>query len=114
MRPTQHLNHQRQTRKAGQVARLDHQRLGRLEMAEARLELFRIHERNPIERMQRRAEALTQRGADLKKVADAWEPLYKTLSAEQKGRMAFVSYVAMRGTRDAVERRIQSDEDDDD
>jgi len=73
-----------------------------------------IHERNPIERMQRRAEALTQRGADLKKVADAWEPLYKTLSAEQKGRMAFVSYVAMRGTRDAVERRIQSDEDDDD
>lgn len=73
-----------------------------------------IHERNPVERMQRRAEALTQRGADLKKVADAWEPLYKTLSAEQKGRMAFVSYLAMRGTRDALERRIHSEDDDDD
>src|SRR5579871_3166049 len=48
-----------------------------------------LHERNPIELMQRRAESLTQRGAELKKVADAWEPLFKTLSEDQKKRMAF-------------------------
>ena len=30
------------------------------------------------------AEILSQRGADLKKLADAWEPLYKTLTADQK------------------------------
>jgi LTXXQ motif family protein len=31
--------------------------------------------RNPVELMQRRAESLSQRAADRKKVADAWEPL---------------------------------------
>src|ERR1700753_750049 len=34
------------------------------------------HESNPIELMQRRAASLNQRAADLKKVADAWEPLF--------------------------------------
>ncbi len=72
-----------------------------------------IRDRNPIERMERRAEALSQRGADLKKLADAWEPLYRTLSPDQKERMVFVTYVAMRGMRDAVEHRIQSEDDDD-
>jgi hypothetical protein len=72
-----------------------------------------VHERNAVERMQRRAEMLTQRGADLKKLADAWEPLYKTLKPDQKERMAFVTFAAMRGTRDIIEHRIQSDEDDD-
>jgi LTXXQ motif family protein len=71
-----------------------------------------LHERNPIELMQRRAEALSQRAADLKKVADAWEPLYKTLSPDQKKRMAFVTVVAARGIRDTIERRIESDDDD--
>ena len=71
-----------------------------------------LRERNPIELMQRRAEALTQRAADLKKEADAWEPLYKTLSPDQKKRMAFVTVVAARGIRDTIERRIESEEDD--
>jgi energy-coupling factor transporter ATP-binding protein EcfA2 len=63
--------------------------------------------------MQRRADVLVQRAADLKKLAEAWEPLYKTLSQDQKKRMAFASYAAMRGMRDAVERRIESEDDDD-
>jgi hypothetical protein len=71
-----------------------------------------LHERNPIEMMQRRAERLTQRGADLKKVADAWEPLFKTLSEDQKKRMAFVTVVAARGIRDTIERHIESEDDD--
>ena len=72
-----------------------------------------LRERNPVELMQRRADMLVQRGADLKKLADAWEPLYKTLSADQKRRMAFVSYVAMRGMRDVIEHHTEAEDDDD-
>lgn len=74
-------------------------------------------ERNAVELMQRRAEALSQRSADLKKLADAWEPLYKTLSQDQKKRMAFATYATMRGVRDAIEHRMDSermDSEDDD
>ena len=70
-------------------------------------------EGNAVELMQRRADSLIQRGADLKKLADAWEPLYKTLSPDQKKRMAFVSYAAWRGMRDAIEHRIETEDDDD-
>jgi len=72
-----------------------------------------LHERNPVELMQRRAEALGQRAADLKKSADAWEPLYKTLTPDQKKRMAFVTVVAARGIRDTIERHVESEDDDD-
>jgi hypothetical protein len=72
-----------------------------------------LRDRNPVELMQRRADILSQRAADLKKLAEAWEPLYKTLSPDQKKRMAFASYAAMRGMRDAIEHRIETDDDDD-
>ena len=76
-----------------------------------------VGERNPVELMQRRAETLSQRAADAKKLADAWEPLYKTLSPDQKKRMAFATYAATRGMRDAIrekmEGRIKSEDDDD-
>jgi hypothetical protein len=71
-----------------------------------------LHERNPIELMQRRAESLSQRAADIKNLADAWEPLYKTLSPDQKKRMAFVTVVAARGIRDTIERHVESEDDD--
>ena len=71
-----------------------------------------LHGQNPVELMQRRAEALSQRAADLKKVADAWEPLYKTLSEDQKKRMAFVTIVAARGIRDTIERHIETEDED--
>ncbi len=70
-------------------------------------------ERNAVELMQRRAEGLSQRAADLKKEADAWEPLYKTLAPDQKKRMAFAMYAAGRGIRDAIEHRIETEDDDD-
>jgi Spy/CpxP family protein refolding chaperone len=72
-----------------------------------------VADRNLVEIMQRRAEALTQRGADLKKVADAWEPLYKTLSQEQKKRLAVVAVIGFRGIRDTIERNIAQEDDDD-
>jgi hypothetical protein len=40
-----------------------------------------------IERMRLRADAMTTRAADLKKLADASEPLYKSLTDNQKRRL---------------------------
>jgi hypothetical protein len=71
-----------------------------------------IGERSPVELMQRRAETLSQRAADAKKLADAWEPLYKELTPDQKKRMAFATYAASRGIRDAIEHRVESEDDD--
>ena len=72
-----------------------------------------LGDRNPVDLMQRRADQLIQRGTDLKKVAEAWQPLYKTLSQDQKKRMAFVTIVAVRAVRDAVEHRVDNEDDDD-
>jgi uncharacterized ferritin-like protein (DUF455 family) len=72
-----------------------------------------LHDHNPVELMQRRAESLSQREADLKKVADAWEPLYKTLSDDQKKRMAFVTVVVARGLRETTEHHMDSEDEGD-
>ncbi|WP_224741529.1 Spy/CpxP family protein refolding chaperone [Bradyrhizobium sp. 2S1] len=88
---------------------------------QARLErIAELHEKgsilgdgSPVELMQRRADRLIQRGTDLKKLADAWEPLYKTLSDDQKRRMAFVSFAVMRGMRDAIEHDDEPEDEDD-
>lgn len=72
-----------------------------------------IKDRNPIEFLQRRAESLSQRADDLKKLAEAWDPLYKTLSPQQKKRMAFLTLVVGREMRDAIEQRhIEANDDD--
>jgi len=71
-----------------------------------------FHDANPVELMQRRADGLIQRGTDLKKLADAWEPLVKTLSDDQKRRVVFVSLALMRGVRDALEHHSEPDDDD--
>ena len=78
----------------------------------SRIEVLR--DRNPIEFMKRRANRLAQRSADLKRLAEAWEPLYQTLTPEQKRRMAFLAIVAVREMRDAVEERLVRSEDDND
>jgi len=67
--------------------------------------------RDPIAFMQRRAEALAQRSADLDKLAVAWQPLYKTLSPEQKKRMAALAVFVLHDMSDAIERhRAESGE----
>jgi hypothetical protein len=73
-----------------------------------------LRDRNPVDFLSQRADALTQRGADLKKLADAWRPLYQTLTPEQKRRMAALAIVTLRELRNATERRrIQAEEDED-
>jgi hypothetical protein len=68
-----------------------------------------LQNRNPVELMQRRAANLAQRAADLKKLADAWQPLYQTLTPDQKQRMSALMIVALRDATSAVEIRRMRD-----
>ena len=78
---------------------------------ESRVEAMR--NRDPITFLQRRSEALAQRSADLDKLAEAWQPLYKTLSPEQRQRMGAIAILVLHDMSDAVERRrAQSDDED--
>ena len=78
---------------------------------ESSVEVFR--NRDPIAFLQRRSEALAQRSADLDKLAEAWQPLYKTLSPEQRQRMAALAIFVLHDMSDVVERRRAQSEDED-
>ncbi len=52
-------------------------------------------EEDAIARLRRRADAMTATASDLKKLADAAEPLYQSLSEDQKHRMRFLVHMAM-------------------
>jgi hypothetical protein len=45
-------------------------------------------ERTPVELMRERADVLAQRAANLKKLADAWQPLYATLESDKSSDLA--------------------------
>jgi zinc resistance-associated protein len=49
---------------------------------------------DPVERMRQRATALADTGAALQKLADATDPLYKSLDENQKRRFALLSRIA--------------------
>ena len=68
---------------------------------------------DPIAFLQRRSEALAQRSADLDKLAEAWQPLYKTLSPEQRQRMAALAIFVLRDMSDIADRRRAQSEDED-
>src|SRR6516162_7440834 len=70
-----------------------------------------LRNRDTVDFLQRRADALAQRSADLKKLAGAWEPLYKTLSPDQKQRMAFLTLYVLHEVRNAAEERTEEEED---
>jgi hypothetical protein len=72
-----------------------------------------LRNRDPIAFLQRRSEALARRSADLDKLAEAWQPLYKTLSSEQRQRMAAIAILVLHDMSDAVERRRAQSEDED-
>jgi LTXXQ motif family protein len=78
---------------------------------ESRVEIMR--NRDPIAFLQRRSAALAERSADLDKLAEAWQPLYKTLSPEQRQRMAALAIFVLHDMSDVVERRRAQAEDED-
>ena len=89
----------------------------RLAKAEERAEQRRDRtgDRDPMEFLDRRADALAQRAADLKNLAAAWGPLYKTLSQEQRQRLGLLGIFVLRDLRNHVEqRRLETLDDDDD
>jgi len=51
----------------------------------------------------------------LDKLAEAWQPLYKTLNPEQRQRIAALGVFVLHDMSDAVERRraMQSDDEED-
>jgi hypothetical protein len=56
---------------------------------------------------------LSQRGEALKKLADAWPPLYESLDANQKQRLRLAAVYVLREVREAVEDCRMQDEDED-
>jgi LTXXQ motif family protein len=72
-----------------------------------------LRNRDPITFLQRRSEALANRSADLDKLAEAWQPLYKTFSPEQRQRLAALAIFVLHDMSEAVDRRRAQFEDDD-
>jgi len=59
----------------------------------------------PVDLLRERAEGLATRAANLKKLADAWQPLYASLDANQKDRLRFLAAYMLYEMRNAVETR---------
>ena len=84
-------------------------RQGRIAVAAKRLDELRqnpieiLQAPDPVENLQRRANALAQRSADLKKLAGAWQPLYETLTPDQKKRMASLTLFVLREMSSSME-----------
>jgi len=70
-------------------------------------------ERSPIEILRDRVDALGQRSANLKKLVDAWQPLYETLDTRQKLRLRVATVLVLREMKDAVASRFWESEDED-
>ena len=60
---------------------------------------------DPFKLLSMRADALAQKGAALKKLADAWQPLYASLDADQKRRLGSVAVRVLPAIRDAFDTR---------
>jgi hypothetical protein len=100
-------------RAKSRLTRLENITTGAAERAD-RSPLEVMRDRNPVEFLNRRADALAQRAADLKKLAAAWQPLYQTLMPDQKRRLGLLAVIAMRELRDRAEqRRMQAADEDD-
>jgi len=69
---------------------------------------------SPIEMMKIRADALANKATELKKLADAWQPLYATLDSNQKDRLAFLAAFAVRELRNAASDRLMAADEQDD
>ena len=60
---------------------------------------------NPIERLRKGADRMSEMGTDLKKLADVTDPLYQSLDDAQKQRFAALAHAGMRGMNHRDERR---------
>jgi hypothetical protein len=84
------------TRAQHRIARLQNLSDRVTQLSDSSSPLEAVLNRNPVDFMHRRADALAQRSSDLKALADAWQPLYQVLSQDQKRRLALVRIIAFR------------------
>src|SRR6516165_4914579 len=70
--------------------------VGRQGRVAALMRLREQRESDPVELVRHRADALAQRSAELKQLAAAWQPLYASLSPEQKQRLRFFAVHILR------------------
>jgi hypothetical protein len=68
---------------------------------------------DPAELLRERADNLIQRGTELKKLVDAWQPLWQTLNTDQKERMRILARGVLRLVWNAVEERRMGMEEED-
>jgi len=69
---------------------------------------------DPIDIVRHRADALAQRSAELKQLADAWQPLAATLTPEQKQRLRVFAVNILRMVPRAIDLRRMQNEDESD
>lgn len=79
-------------------------RFHRISQLKALAEQAGQREFNPVELMRGRAEALAQRGANLKRIADAWQPLYQSLNPDQKERVRVLAIEMFREVKGLLQR----------
>ena len=65
-----------------------------------------------FEQLRKRADNMAQRAAELKKLVDAWQPLWQTLNPDQKRRMEILAVSVLRVVRSAAEGGEEMEEDD--
>ena len=70
-------------------------------------------EYTPIEILRARADGLIERGTALKKLVDAWQPLYDSLDARQKVRLRILAVLVVREMRDRISERLEAADYDD-
>ena len=87
-------------------------RYRRLSAFEQRMGQWR--EVDPVQFYRERADTLAERAAGLKRLADAWQPLYQSLTPDQKTRLRLVTVRALEGVRAAAESRRMDMPDEDD
>ncbi|WP_262031739.1 Spy/CpxP family protein refolding chaperone [Microvirga sp. Mcv34] len=69
---------------------------------------------DPVQLYRQRSDVLAERAANLRKLADAWQPLYQSLAPDQRTRLRIVAVHAIEGLRAGVEnRRMDMDDEDD-
>ena len=73
-----------------------------------------LRNRDPVDFLQWRSDALAQRSAELKQLADAWQPLSATLTPEQKQRLRFFAENILRLVPRAIDVRRMQHEDESD
>jgi hypothetical protein len=78
---------------------------GRQKRIAAAAELVRQQNVDPVDLLRHRADNLAERGAELKKLLDAWQPLWQTLNADQRERLLILATRVLGVVRDAVEIR---------